>query len=151
MTSNNEPVRSDNETEPAAARNSASDSADRVGYGHPPQHSRYRPGQSGNPSGRPKGRRSFKNDIAAALDAPSRADGGKTKQQAFADILVNDALAGKPVAQKIVAPIALALDDGEKDREEEVTELQQKLIEDFDHREPSTESTDGGKNEPKIP
>jgi len=150
MTSNNEPVRPNNETEPAAARNSASDSADRVGYGHPPQHSRFRPGQTGNPSGRPKGRRSFKKDIAAALDAVSRAEGGKTKQQTLAENLVNDALAGNPVALKILTTILPALDDEEEDREEEVTALQKSLIEDFDHREASTESTDGGKNEPNI-
>jgi len=30
-----------------------------VGYGKPPQHSRFKPGQSGNPRGRPKGVRSF--------------------------------------------------------------------------------------------
>ncbi len=149
MTSN-DPIRPRNEIEPAAPRNSASDSADRVGYGHPPQHSRYRPGQSGNPSGRPKGRRSFQKDIAAALDAPSPADGGKTKQQMLAENLVNDALDRNPVALKIVAPIVLALNDEEKDREEEVTALQQSLIQDFDHREASTESTDGGKNEPNI-
>jgi hypothetical protein len=29
-----------------------------VGYGKPPKHSRFRPGQSGNPRGRPKGSRS---------------------------------------------------------------------------------------------
>ena len=26
-----------------------------VGYGKPPQHSRFKPGRSGNPKGRPKG------------------------------------------------------------------------------------------------
>lgn len=30
-----------------------------VGYGRPPRHSRFRPGQSGNPKGRPKGRKNF--------------------------------------------------------------------------------------------
>lgn len=28
-----------------------------VGYGRPPKHSRFKPGQSGNPKGRPKGRK----------------------------------------------------------------------------------------------
>src|SRR6185437_2958690 len=31
-----------------------------VGYKRPPVHSRFKPGQSGNPSGRPKGSQNFK-------------------------------------------------------------------------------------------
>ncbi len=88
---------------------SADGKTDRVGYCHPPRHTQFRPGQSGNPSGRPKRRRSFKADIAAALDAASTAAGDRTKQQAIAENLVNDALARTPLAIKIVAPIALAL------------------------------------------
>jgi hypothetical protein len=34
-----------------------------VGYGHPPEHTRFKKGQSGNPAGRPRNR------AAAALDA----------------------------------------------------------------------------------
>ena len=30
-------------------------SGDKVGYGNPPKHSRFKPGQSGNPKGRPSG------------------------------------------------------------------------------------------------
>jgi len=30
-----------------------------VGYGRPPRHSRFKPGQSGNPKGRPKGRKNI--------------------------------------------------------------------------------------------
>ena len=33
----------------------ASGSGYEVGYGKPPKHSRFRPGKSGNPKGRPKG------------------------------------------------------------------------------------------------
>src|SRR5689334_15285951 len=33
---------------------------DKVGYKRPPQHSRFKPGQSGNPSGRPKGSQNLK-------------------------------------------------------------------------------------------
>lgn len=38
-----------------------------VGYGRPPRHSRFKAGQSGNPSGRPKGARSLKSDLADEL------------------------------------------------------------------------------------
>jgi len=150
MTSNSEPVRPDDETESAAAHNSTSSSADSVGYGRPPRHSRFQPGRSGNPGGRPRGRRPFRRDVASALDALSRANGEKTKQETFAQNLVDDALARDPLAIKILTAIALALDGDEGESEGEAAALQQRLIEDFDHREASTESNDGGRNEPNI-
>jgi uncharacterized protein DUF5681 len=39
----------------------------RVGYGRPPLMTRFRPGQSGNPRGRPKGARNLSTVVAAAL------------------------------------------------------------------------------------
>ena len=41
--------------------------ADTVGYKRPPKEHRFRPGQSGNPGGRPKGARSFKSDLRDEL------------------------------------------------------------------------------------
>ena len=40
-----------------------------VGYGKPPKHTRFSPGQSGNPKGSQKGKRGLKFDLAAELDA----------------------------------------------------------------------------------
>jgi hypothetical protein len=41
-----------------------------IGYGKPPVKSRFKPGQSGNQKGRPKGVRNFATDVKATLAAP---------------------------------------------------------------------------------
>src|SRR5262245_35811340 len=51
-----------------------------VGYGKPPGHSQFRPGQSGNPSGRQKGVRNLKTDVLRTLKLPVKVkDGGRTR------------------------------------------------------------------------
>jgi Family of unknown function (DUF5681) len=42
----------------------------KVGYSSPPRHGQWERGQSGNPTGRPKGARNFKTDVQATLRAP---------------------------------------------------------------------------------
>lgn len=123
--------------------NTFDNSSNRVGYGRPPMHSRFQPGQSGNPNGRPKRRRSFKADFAAALDAVTAGD--VTRQQQLADDVLNDALARDPVARKIAVAIALSLDDDSDDGEEEA--LDQKLLEDFNRRKESASGAEGGGND----
>jgi hypothetical protein len=41
----------------------------KVGYGRPPVHSRFKPGQSGNPRGRRKGTLNFATDLKRTLEA----------------------------------------------------------------------------------
>jgi RNA polymerase-interacting CarD/CdnL/TRCF family regulator len=41
---------------------------ERVGYGSPPKHSQFQPGQSGNPRGRPRGARGLRAELKAELD-----------------------------------------------------------------------------------
>jgi uncharacterized protein DUF5681 len=52
--------------------------ADSIGYKRPPKEHQFRPGQSGNPGGRPKGARSFKSDLRDELSELTKfQDGGE--------------------------------------------------------------------------
>src|SRR5215469_12537495 len=46
----------------------SSDAAYAVGYGRPPTNTRYKPGQSGNPRGRRKGRRNVRTVVEETLN-----------------------------------------------------------------------------------
>lgn len=48
-------------------KNSQKGLGEKVGYGKPPLHSRFQPGQSGNPRGRPNGTKNLKTDLAEEL------------------------------------------------------------------------------------
>jgi hypothetical protein len=54
---------------------------DPVGYARPPIHTRFKKGQSGNPRGRPKSRKSGKTDISELLDEPIKVRTGGTTRQ----------------------------------------------------------------------
>src|SRR5215813_11338593 len=71
----------------------------KVGYGRPPKASRFKQGKSGNPNGRPKGRRNLATDLAAELGehVTVREDGRPrrvSKQRALIKSLMAKALGG---------------------------------------------------------
>jgi hypothetical protein len=87
----------------------------KVGFGKPPVHGRFKPGMSGNPSGRPKRGPSFRADLTDELQELTRIKDGDreievTKQRALAKTLVNSALARDPRALQLL--ISLCRDDG---------------------------------------
>ena len=82
-----------------------------VGYGKPPAHSRFKPGQSGNPKGKPKGRKSYKGIVAAILNEkiPVNTPRGRkrmTKLEALIQTNMNNALKGDPKATDHILKIA---------------------------------------------
>jgi hypothetical protein len=71
----------------------------RVGYRRPPKQTRFKPGQSGNPKGRPKHVRTLKSEFLEELGEVIRVREGDremkiSKQRAFVKALVSAAIRG---------------------------------------------------------
>jgi hypothetical protein len=83
-----------------------------VGYGRPPVNRQFKPGQSGNPRGRPKGSKNFPTMFAEAMSRPVtvRDKKGKirtlSKQELMVEVMVNKAVAGDPKAFAAVVQFA---------------------------------------------
>lgn len=89
---------------------------DDVGYRKPPKHSRFKPGVSGNPRGRPKGARSFRDELQRELRKKvTITENGRTvivpRQTALLWRLVAEALTGKAWAMKLVLDLRTRLLD----------------------------------------
>ena len=77
------------------------DDDDGVGYGCPPKHSRFKPGRSGNPRGRPRKTSSIEAMIKRELDQIVKiTEGGRelriSKREAIIKQFVNRAIKGDP-------------------------------------------------------
>src|SRR5258707_4083450 len=75
-------------------------SGDRVGYGEPPKHTQFKPGESGNPKGRPKGRKNMKTEVLEKLNSTVTVNqGGRvtkiTTRRASVEVLAAKALRGE--------------------------------------------------------
>ena len=78
-----------------------------VGYGKPPRHTRFQKGRSGNPTGRPRGRKNMATLLSAALDASIIVvENGQrkkiTKREAIVTQLVNKSASADLKATQIV-------------------------------------------------
>jgi uncharacterized protein DUF5681 len=94
-----------------------------VGYGCPPQHTRFQPGQYGNPSGRPKGTKNLKTDLMEELaERISISEGGKpkklSKQRALVKSLTAKAIKGDARAIGILLNLMLKVLQGAEEATE---------------------------------
>ena len=64
------------------------ESNDPIGYGRPPREHRFRPGQSGNPRGRPKGAQSLASQVQQAYTAPVIVHEGCACRKSYPDVFV---------------------------------------------------------------
>jgi hypothetical protein len=89
-----------------------------IGYGRPPVATRFRPGQSGNPRGRPKGSRSVGDVLEATLNRRVQiTENGRARKMPAIEIvllkLIQDAMRGNTAAIRLL--LALTERYGEKD------------------------------------
>lgn len=89
-----------------------------VGYKSPPPHTRWKKGQSGNPTGRAKGQRNLKTDLAAELrETVQITEGGAprriTKQRALLKALTARAIGGDSRAANLMLNLMMRLLDPE--------------------------------------
>jgi Family of unknown function (DUF5681) len=95
-----------------------------VGYRRPPSRTRFRPGQSGNPSGRPKRRPTFRDVLLAEL-AATTADGkperSRSKLQALVRTLVDTAIAGNARAESVLVAALSRMGDAEQHKSPSLT------------------------------
>ena len=86
-----------------------------VGYKRPPVNRQFKPGQSGNPKGRPKGRKNLKTMFVEVLSRKVKVrdkNGTRTvsKLEAMIEVVSNKGLAGDPHAFATIIQTAEKLD-----------------------------------------
>jgi hypothetical protein len=89
-----------------------------VGYKRPPLTSRFQPGQSGNPQGRPKGLKNLATDLKEELEQKILVtEGGQskeiTKQRAMVKTMMAKALKGDSRAALALIQLTLGLEQSE--------------------------------------
>lgn len=126
-----------------------------VGYGRPPQHTRFKPGQSGNRRGRPKGTVNLKTDLVEELGEKVLIREGEksrpvSKQRAVVKALVSRTLKGDARAASLLMSMMLRLLDTGEGAPEVTVPLQddeRAILEAFEQR---IRRSGEGESEPPV-
>jgi hypothetical protein len=104
----------------------------KIGYGCPPEHSQFKPGQSGNPSGRAKGSQNFKTLFNKILNEEiSLREGSDVKKLSKAEAIVRGVVIGalKGDARNVAILFRLAEQAGQfEEPSSEVTEIRRIIV-----------------------
>ncbi len=112
-----------------------------VGYGKPPQHARFKPGRSGNPRGRPKGRKNFQTELLEELhEGIAVREGGRrrtvSKQRAMLKTLTAKALQGDARAAALIVNMVFRVlqQDPEPEDDRDLSAEDRAILEDYEKR-----------------
>jgi hypothetical protein len=104
----------------------------KVGYCNPPVHTRFKPGQSGNPSGRAKGSQNLKTIFNKVLDEEiSLREGSEVKKVSKAEALVRGMVLGalKGDQRNLLMLFRVAEQTGQfEDKEADITEIRRVIV-----------------------
>jgi hypothetical protein len=105
----------------------------KVGYCSPPVHSQFKPGQSGNPSGRAKGSQNLKTLFSKVLDEEiSLRDGADVKRITKAEAIVRGvvvgALKGDSRNTAILFRLAEQVGQFQDDNTSDITEIRRVIV-----------------------
>jgi hypothetical protein len=114
---------------------------EKAGYKHPPKHSQFKPGQSGNPKGRPKGINNLATDLEEELsESVIIHEGGKqavtSKQRAMIKAMMSKALKGDTRAANALITLKLGIEHVRylSNDEEILSEEDMAILEEYKNR-----------------
>lgn len=112
-----------------------------IGYGKPPKHTQFRAGRSGNPKGRPKGRKNFQTELLEELhEVIAVREGGRrrnvSKQRALLKALTAKALQGDTKAAGLIANMVFRVlqQDEEQIEPAELSAEDRAILENYERR-----------------